>query len=402
MISENKTKNAYEEIELAVSSIMANQSQNNLDSLKTALNELFPDAKCKNVIYTENTDKLFFGLFIMPEIDEDQVIKIITDDRRYRVKEYELELDGKLFGSYLGLNREQITALIVHDVGALTNNSAPSEEVVKALDKYLIDHNETLKISDVVHYKKILSYGFRDSLRKCTSIFELGYYNAQDDTFADFITWIDYKGNIQSALEKIDRLGYNTKKNITNRFVTLAWVMRIYRDVLGYRISAIKSLERLQELTPSRIESHELANFAKRLTRIDDDMLLESYGYTSLALHEDEMIDMMRKAKFPIQTNVMDCLDIARNDLVGTLLKKNNLDSSEPDAIPDLVHSINTSMMHMQDYIDHNVSPDDKEVYKQWNNIFKEMDRCRKQLSKGKHYVQSKTLLKKYKSQVDQ
>jgi hypothetical protein len=177
--------------------------------------------------------------------------------------------------------------------------------------------------------------------------------------------------------------------------------MRIYKDVLGYRISAIKTLERLQELTPSKIEKQELANFAKRLTRIDDDMLLENYGYTTI--NEDDMLDMMRNAKFPIQTNVVDCLDIAKNDLVGFMLKQENLDKSEPDALPDLLHSINTSMMYVKDYMDENISPDEKEVFKQWTAIFKEMDKRRNELSKGgTSYTKSKSLLNKYQGQKDQ
>ena len=401
MISENKTRNAYEDIELAVSSIMRNPVQRNLDDLKSALNKMFTETKCDNVIFTRNEDKLFFGLYAMPEIDPEKVVDIITKDDRYRVDKYVLELDGKLFGSYLGLNYKQIAALIVHDIGALTNNSAPAEEVVHALDKYLIDNDDVLKLSDVIHYQKILSYAFRDSLRKCTSVFELGQYKEDEDTFADFITWTNYRELIKSAMEKINRLGYNTKKEVTNKYITLAWAMRIYKDVLGYRISAIKTLERLQELTPSKIEKQELANFAKRLTCIDDDMLLENYGYTTI--NEDDMLDMMRNAKYPIQTNVVDCLDIAKNDLVGFMLKQEHLDKSEPDALPDLLHSINTSMMYVKDYMDENISPDEKEVFKQWTAIFKEMDKRRNELSKGgTSYTKSKSLLNKYQGQKDQ
>jgi hypothetical protein len=396
MISENKIQNAYVDVSLAVSGILRNPIQNNLDELKDALNKLFPETKCHDVIYTQNEDKLFFGLYAMPEMDEDEVIETITKDRRYRVKEYILELDGKLFGSYLGLTNAQITALIVHDIGMLTNNSAPSEEVVKALDKYLIDNNDTLKLSNLVHYKKILSYGFRDALRKCTSIFELGVYKPELDTFADFINWTPYKNDILRAMDKIDRLGYNYKKEHSNRFITLSWVMRIYKDVLGYRISAIKSLERLQELTPSMIEKRELANFAKRLTRIDDDMLLEQVCLKE----EDDMISMMRNAKYPVQSNVVDCLDITKNDLVGIILKQENMDEHEPDSIPDLLNNINNTMMYIEDYVQNNVT--DKGVFKQWDRMYQELNRRRRELSKSKFYTVSKKMVNTYKAQTDQ
>jgi hypothetical protein len=85
------------------------------------------------------------------------------------------------------------------------------------------------------------------------------------------------------------------------------------------------------------------------------------------------------------------------------MLKQENLDKSEPDALPDLLHSINTSMMYVKDYMDENISPDEKEVFKQWTAIFKEMDKRRNELSKGgTSYTKSKSLLNKYQGQKDQ
>ena len=270
MLTQAKIKDIYDDIEICVQNIQAKPTQANLDDLKDALNKFFPDSVCEGVIWTPNQDKLFFGLYVMPKIEADDVIKAITDDKRYRVSSYYVEIDGKLFGQFLNLNHHEITALILHDVGALINSSAPSEEVVKQIDTYLADNHEVLKLSDLVHYKEMLSFGFRDALRKVTSIFELGKYNPSTDTFADFIDWVPYAQNVINALDKISRMGYNYNREVDTRFVVLSWVMRVYKDVLGYRISAIKTLEKMQELTPSQIEKKELNNFARRINRIDD------------------------------------------------------------------------------------------------------------------------------------
>ena len=277
MLTQDKIIDIYSDIEISVQNIQTNQSQSFLNDLKDALNKFFSDSTCEGVIYTPNTDKLFFGVYAMPNIEADEVINAITKDRRYRVKSYYLELDGKLFGQFVGLSHHEITALIVHDIGALVNSSAPSEEVSKQIDKYLADNHESLKLSDLVHYKEILSFGFRDAIRKVTSIFELGKYDPSTDTFAAFIESIPYAKYVASALNKISRIGYNYNREVDTKFVVLSWVLRVYRDVLGYRISALKTLEKMQELTPSQIEKKELNNFARRLNRIDfeKNMMLE-------------------------------------------------------------------------------------------------------------------------------
>lgn len=395
MLTKAKIKDIYDDIEIAVQDIQSNPSQRFLDDLKDALNKLFPDSVCEGVIWTPNQDKLFFGLYIMPTIKPDDVIKAITDDRRYRVKSYFVELDGKLFGQFLGLSHHEITALIVHDVGALTNSSAPSEEVVKNIDQYLVDNHESLKLSDLIHYKEMLSFGFRDALRKTTCIFELGKYNPDEDTFSDFIDWTPYTQHVISALDKITRAGYNYNREVNTKFVVLSWVLRVYRDVLGYRISALRTLERMQELSPSQIEKKELNNFARRLNRIDDDMLLEEYQVV------DPLLEEMRRTQFDFTTtNFVDNLDVAKNDLVGIILKQENLNAQEPDGIADLLGSINQKMMHIQDYVENHEN--DPVAFKQWNKMYKELARRRNQLAKHKFYVTKRGMINTYKAQADQ
>ena len=397
MLTQAKIKDIYDDIEICVQNIQAKSTQANLDDLKDALNKFFPDSVCEGVIWTPNQDKLFFGLYVMPKIEADDVIKAITDDKRYRVSSYYVEIDGKLFGQFLNLNHHEITALILHDVGALINSSAPSEEVVKQIDTYLADNHEVLKLSDLVHYKEMLSFGFRDALRKVTSIFELGKYNPSTDTFADFIDWVPYAQNVINALDKISRMGYNYNREVDTRFVVLSWVMRVYKDVLGYRISAIKTLEKMQELTPSQIEKKELNNFARRINRIDDDMLLEG----GIPQEVDPLLEEMRRTQFNFATtNMVDSLDIMKNDLVGIVLKQEKLNPNEPDAIPDLLSSINQKMMYIQDYAENH--EDTPETFNQWNKMYKELAKRRNELARSKFYQPSKKMVNTYKAQDDQ
>ena len=52
-----------------------------LNNLKKELNKFFKDSKCKNVYYTENTDKMFFGMRICAtSIDPDDIYDYLTGD----------------------------------------------------------------------------------------------------------------------------------------------------------------------------------------------------------------------------------------------------------------------------------------------------------------------------------
>lgn len=394
---QTKLQDYYDDITISVTNIKFNPKQNYLVDLQDALNKFFNDSTCKGVIYTHNQDKLFFGIYAMPSIECDVVVKTITSGKRLRVKEYYLELDSKLFEPYLNLNVHEITALIVHDIGALVNTSAPSEEVTKNIDQYLVDNHETLKLSDLVHYKEILSFGFRDALRKCTAIFELGKYDPETDTLAQFIDWVPYVKYLTVALDKVSRLGWNFNREIDTRFVGLSWVLRVYRDVLGYRIAAIKTLERMQELSPSQIEKKEFNNFARRLNRIDDDMLLEA---GSEADENSILLENIRRDHFNLATsNAIDELDFAKNDYIGALLKEKNLEN-EPDAMPNLMNCMNRQMMMIKDYAEENEH--NKHAFRQWNQMYKDLARRRNQLSKSKFYVRKRSMINKYKSAPDQ
>jgi hypothetical protein len=316
------------------------------------------------------------------------------------VTKYTVELDSKLFSPSIGLTNREITAIIVHDVGAMVLDASPAQEVIKAIDKYLVDNHQVLKLTDSIHYRQILNLGFRDAIRKCTSIFQIGSYNIEKDIFADFIDWTDYKECVLSALNKVESAWHNINKNLDNKFIVLSWLMRVYNDVLGYRLSVIRLCERMKSLPPSKIERKELDNLNKRIQLIDDDTLLESNAPSEMMDYEGkELLESLRLLKFPIDADVNDCLKRSKDDLVGIVLQQDNIDENDPDGIPDLVHNINNSMSHIRDYVDnHETNP---EAFKQFDTIYREMAKRRSQLNDGKMYTVDYKLKTRFRNQDD-
>ena len=395
MLTKSRIKDFYTDIEIAIQNIQSNPIQKFLMDLQESLNKFFSDSTCKGVIYTDNQDKLFFGAYIMPTIEADDVIKTITTNKKYLIKEYYVELDSKLFSLNYGLTSKEITAIIVHDIGAMVNNSAPSEIVCKNIDQYLADNHESLKLSELIHYKEILSFGFRDAIRKVTCLFETGKYDSTIDTMADFIDWTDYKGSIISGLTKLDRAGqlfFN--REVQDKFITLSWVLRVYKDVVGYRISVNKMIERFKELSGSQIEIKEMDNFLRRVNRIDDDMLIESANAKNT---EDPLLEEIRLTKYNNKYDHGACFKKFEDDVANAVITHNSIENyNDPDLIPDLLHNVNNTMMMMNDYVVNHIN--NKKERKQWNKMYKELARRRNQLSNNKFYVPSRRLINIWKN----
>ena len=61
----------FERFERIFSDLMKSKSPQNLRALKDELNRFFKDSKCEEVIYTNNNDNAFFGMCVLPSMDDD-------------------------------------------------------------------------------------------------------------------------------------------------------------------------------------------------------------------------------------------------------------------------------------------------------------------------------------------
>lgn len=392
ILAKTKLKDAYDDIEIAIQNIKKDPKQEFILDLQNALNKFF-DAKCLRVLYTNNTDKLFFGIYAMPKIDAEQVIKIITGGEKYVIDQYYLELDSKLFQEDINLSSKEIAALLMHEVYNLVSDAAPCESVCKAIDAHLTKNNDVLKISDSIHYMELLSYGFRDAVRKFITIFDKKEVD-NNPVMNDFFEWCGYEQNIKSAFNKIALNWYNYNKEINNKFIVLAWVLRVYKNVRDNRIPALMMIDRCKQLSPSKIEIKELDNIARRLNRIDDDALIESAGTAEYILYEEVKSSILPNKKMK---SVPEALE---DDLVKIAMEQQNALENEPDAIPMLMANINSKLAYLQDYVENNQLT--KEEFKQLDRMYKELTVKRDQLFKGDLYDTRMKIYDEYELEAEQ
>ena len=347
-----------------------------LQDIRAAINAIFKNDQgvgvCKQVIFTENTDKLFFGIITMPVIPADKIIDILMNEEHYIIPEVYVELDSKLFSEMLDLDINEITALVLREVDHMVSDSRPMEQIKNDIDNYLFKKGENIKLSDSVHYKELLSFGVRDAIRKTVSIFEETKDHIVDQSDDD----MEISEDLKSAMNKIDNNGYNFNSEIDNKLIFLSWVLRLYRDVLTYRVNAIYTLKHSIRLTPSVLEQKEMKNIISRLERIDDDSLLQE-GVLS------DIIDAFRRTSGDMKRNGIKSYD---DDFYEIQFEVNNIETQEEAML--LLHRINSRMAVIDDYI--STEALSKSEYHRWQTLYQKYGYLRISLAKNKIY-QNKT-----------
>ena len=191
----------------------------------------------------------------------------------------------------------------------------------------------------------------------------------------------------------------NYNREVRNKFITLSWVLRIYKDVKHNRIPGLEGIKTCILLSPSKIEQQELKNMAARLSRIDDESLLES----AIATNED--VKLLKSVRAGItdkplfrygQLNLLECI---QDDIDRMILEKDNY--NEPDGLSDLLHCMNKKMACIKDYVDTDKTLN-KDEFKQWNAMYQNLDRMRKDVSNGRLYNEGKSLINTYTKFGDQ
>ena len=305
-----------------------------LSQLKNEINKFFFKAQCKEVLYTVNNDKLFFGMRVYPEIDGDDVLDIMADDKPKTFEKYYIEFDSKLFDPMLGLDEKEITAILLHEIGHIVYDTGSIDEVRKNIDIYFSKTGDYLspKISD--NYKEVIAYALKDSVVKAASLFcKFG----NEENIADaFVASCGYGPYLESGFRKILRSSTYLNKDVDDRFIVLSWALRLKRDLKLSRLPAIKTLNKAKSLTGSELEKRELTNAVSKLSR------LESV--------DEGAIDNL-KGRFAKKINDFKIKGIKaiKNDVYELNLRLRT--AEDPDDLMYIIRTVNTDVAILQDYL---------------------------------------------------
>ena len=132
----------------------------------------------------------------------------------------------------------------------------------------------------------------------------------------------------------------------------------------------------------------------RRLTRIDDDSLLESD--TSMILKN------IRSNLNQYRNGVVygSLLEAISNDVVDIMMAKEANADDDPECLPDLVHKMNCKMALVKDYVENDKNMT-KDEMKQWNHLYREMQINRNQISHAMFYKKRQMLYNRWNTQEE-
>lgn len=329
------------EINLSVINLKAKPGNKiELNKIKDCLNKIFPDSKCVDVIYTVNTDKMFFGIVTLPILSPNEILNIMTSDEDSKIATYKVELDSKLFCETIDLSVDEITALIVHEVARLVNDYYPINNARYLIDKAVLDYGITLKMSEYVPYIEIIGYGIKEAARRSVSIFENNYLVPYylDETY-------ELTDSLRRAITKLENKGNLWDTEVDNKSIIVKWVVRLYTDILKYRIMSLHTLEKGIQLTGSVLVVNEMKNMIKKLRRIDDYSLMQEASSIINFFNDSKKANLSALDRFKAN-GIKNYYD----DFYEIQFEVNNMDNDRGTAVA-LLHKINSRMSVIDDYI---------------------------------------------------
>ena len=347
-----------------------------LGAIRRELNRFFKDSNCSQVYYTNNMDKMFFGIIVNASIDSDKIYDYLMGTEDIRISKYNLEYDSHLFNPTLGMEAKEIVALTLYEIGHVVNDMTPIQRARQYLDEYLAKTNETMPMSDSYNYRDILAFALKDFVAKDRSAF---FTQDTDEILADdFVRMYGYGPYLESAMSKIISKNFKLYSGTdVDKFAVFTWTLGIYRHLGTRRIPAIRAINRAKALTGSRIEKMEMDNLIRRITRIDDHVLIEASNDNGLV---NKIKARMKKMRYDTMRSLED-------DFYELNMRIRNVED-EDDALY-LMRQLNTRISLIEDYVNsEDLGPTEA---KRWNDSLEKFKRIRDDLSasivyKGKSY----------------
>ena len=258
-------KRKMDKLQECVSAVVLDPTDGSLEFLRRCLNETFKGTHCRSVIYTNNTDKLFFGMCVMPIISSAMAKVVVLDGEvpTDMKKEYVVEIDSKLFE--IGLTEREVMAILLHEIGHIVLDMDQSlEEIIDATQVYVAKNNEVLNAVQVANSGSLFKFGIEDALRKMGTMF------TNEEKRADAVAaQLGYGIDLESAFEKISRRSIDLNRDVDNKLVVLQWALRTYKNLNIDRKYAIRKLNNLIDVNGSEVQNSRVKTMLDDIKNID-------------------------------------------------------------------------------------------------------------------------------------
>ena len=348
---------------------------NTLDDLKTIINEIFSDNKCTNVLYTQNTDKPFFGIRISPNMSPSDATIILASDERIKLDKYQIEFDSKLFD--IGLDANELTALTIYEISAMMDDPGLFDRIRAKVDTRLIEDDTVIDIRESVNAAQLIIFAIKDTMYKMSSI----VFEDDSDVFLanPSIEAAELKDTLLNAKQSISNSIHGLGDSFREpSLAILDWMLTMYKNMRINSRIIYDVLTDAKEFTGSKLELLEIEKTLQALDRIDNPILREFVT-----------IDKFMESKNISSVNEISLFkNLKRNGLRGiendlyelAMRVKNCTDSDDAFLI---MRGINSRLGILEDYLanETKLSENDRA---HWNLVADKYRQLREILSKKK------------------
>ncbi len=337
----------YVNMSLALQDIIySNGSSMNLNKLKTEINNIFGSvAKCDAVIFTRNTDKLFFGMSVLPLFSssqfEEEMISYEKHNKRLEVKKYVLEIDSKLLNPVLNLTGSHLCAILLHEMGHIILDNDIFKEYRNAIELYCTNKRSVINREYMSKSTELFYFGFLDYINKTKSFFNKNEEEIKADAFVHACGYGQY---LLASFKAISSNGLKINSDVKNKFLVTNWILNIYKDINLNRTDALRKLNKAKDLTGSVNEKRKIDSLCRALNDPKNSVNMNSFN-ESVALTE-------AKNKFSFFDKIrVSGLRGIKNDLYELSIQVNT--ASDQDDALYLLRMINARIATLEEYINY-------------------------------------------------
>ena len=339
--------------------------------LQKELNRFFTnDFYCKSVVYNPNTDRQFFGLYVVetslkPILVFNQLIQSKMNYEFVPTKptSYKLEIDGRLFRSG-SLSVKHIAALIIGDLISM-NSAEPYTKIRDMIDNYLATAGKSLCDKSIQKGQKVFNAVFEMTLHNITSAFAKYDISDVPTLVKDYGLYSDYT----SAVSIITMWQEWNKPLFDTSGIYLSWFFDHYTNLYESRYVEM-TFKQLMRCESSRLARDLIYIALKSIVELDPD--------------EDKFLShVVTEAKHGLVWQMKrNGIKGIEEDLYEYNMRYRNVED-ENDAIL-LMRQINSRMGILEDYLaNEDMSDDDR---KRWSAVYKGYSDLRIALSKKAVY----------------
>jgi len=349
-----------------------------LEDMKTQLNNLFQESGivCTNVIYTNNTDKPFFGVMVNPGISAAESMIIIASDEEVKLKTYQVELDSKLFN--LGLDASELTSTLIFEISSMMCDNGAIENTRAIIDLNSLKDDDVIYLRDSANYAQLVIYALKDTLYKVSSIM---FKTDPDQIISNqYIQVLDLQEEILSAQQKVSSSVFGSEDTLRDPKASIMnWMLMMYKDMKHNTRLVKDTLKDAKCFTGSRLIKSEIDKTLEAVDNINNQIVIEN---CSLNEHFDKAHMSALNELSLFQSLKRSGLRSIEDDLYEFTIRMKNCET-EDDAMY-ILRGINTRLNILEDYLLQNADSINDSEKKHWQQVANGYRNLRQELAKKK------------------